>query len=423
MNPVALETKKKNMKRILQYIVDHDGATRINIAQQLGLSVGTVTNNINDLMELGLVSMGDKISGNLGRKATVLEFAGEGKYIVVVSMYIQYLLITVVDFNGCTIRETQKYQFGSSGCEEGEAIRQEFTDIISGYIDDLEEELRRRIEYMAIAVTGLVSRDDKVYASWYRWYNIPILDGLKERYHFRIYGDNVTRFKACQEFSMVGEDMKNVIYLYIGVGVACVQFFDGKVIEGKNRAGGEIGHICLDPCGERCHCGNIGCVERFCGENYILEDAKRFLQGKDKCVILKHLITELGMPLTVETLLKAEELGSTKVHSLFMRTAQYIGKTLAIIFNIFDPDCVILSGKLVEKSDFVYEKALQEMKANIVNTSGREICVKQAMLREEDLVGAIFRYTLKRYIKELDFEEFSARNRFVEDEDIDDGKD
>ena len=59
------------------------------------------------------------------------------------------------------------------------------------------------------------------------------MDELKERYHFRIYGDNVTKFKACQEFSMVGEDMKNVIYLYIGVGVACVQFFDGKVIEGK----------------------------------------------------------------------------------------------------------------------------------------------------------------------------------------------
>ncbi len=415
MNPVASEAKKNNMKRILQYIVDHDGATRINIAQQLGLSVGTVTNNINDLMELRLVSMGNKISGNLGRKATVLEFAGEGKYIVVVSMYIQYLLLTVVDFNGCIIRETQKCQFGSSECEEGETIRQKFTDIISGYIDNLEGEIRRQIEYMAIAVTGFVSRDDKVYASWYHWYNIPILDELKERYHFRIYGDNVTKFKACQEFSMVGEDMKNVIYLYIGVGVACVQFFDGKVIEGKNRAGGEIGHICLDPCGEKCHCGNSGCVERFCGENYILEDAKRFLRGKDKCEVLEHLVTELGMPLTVETLLKAEELGSAKVHSLFMRTAQYIGKTLAVIFNIFDPDCVILSGKLVEKSDFVYEKALREMKANIVNVGARDIYVKQAKVREEDLVSAIFHYTLKRYIKELDFEEFSIRNHFARD--------
>ena len=198
-------------------------------------------------------------------------------------------------------------------------------------------------------------------------------------------------------------------------GVACVQFFDGKVIEGKNRAGGEIGHICLDPCGEKCHCGNSGCVERFCGENYILEDAKRFLRGKDKCEVLEHLVTELGMPLTVETLLKAEELGSAKVHSLFMRTAQYIGKTLAVIFNIFDPDCVILSGKLVEKSDFVYEKALREMKANIVNVGARDIYVKQAKVREEDLVSAIFHYTLKRYIKELDFEEFSVRNHFARD--------
>ena len=130
---------------------------------------------------------------------------------------------------------------------------------------------------------------------------------------------------------------------------------------------------------------------------------------------IEHLVTELGMPLTVETLLKAEELGSAKVHSLFMRTAQYIGKTLAVIFNIFDPDCVILSGKLVEKSDFVYEKALREMKANIVNVGARDIYVKQAKVREEDLVSAIFHYTLKRYIKELDFEEFSVRNHFARD--------
>lgn len=403
MNPAASAAKKKNMKRILQYIVDHEGVTRINIAQQLDLSVATVTNNINDLIGLKLVTAGDKISGNLGRKATILKFEGEGKYIVIVSMHIQSLLITTVDFNGTVVKQMEEFSIPTGRNAQGEVIRQTFTDIITGYVDGLEGDVRQKIACMAIAVTGIVSRDKKVYASYYQWYNIPILDELERRYEFPIYCDNITRYKARQEIRMIGQDMMNVIYLYVGIGVGCVQFFGGKIVEGINGAGGEIGHVCLDPYAQICHCGNRGCVERLCGENYVLEDAEKFLEGQDGCKILKYLVNDMKMPLTIETLIKAEELGSAKVHGLFMRTALYIGKTLAFLYNVMDPDCVILAGELLELSDFVYEMAVQEMKTAIVNADARVIHIERAKTRQADLVGAMCHYAVEYYIKNLDF--------------------
>lgn len=404
MNPAAAIAKKKNLKKIMQYIVDHEEPTRITIAQALDLSVATVTNNINDLMELNLVSVGEKISGNRGRKATILRFKGEEKYVVTVSMYIQSLLITLIDFNKNVIRDTQKITFLERTKEKGETICEMFTQIISTYIDNLDENERNKIECMTIAVTGIVSRDKQVYASYYDWFNISLLDQLLERYDFPIYCDNVTRYKALEEVRLMNCEMMNVIYLYMGVGVAAVQFFGNRIIEGRNGASGEIGHICLEPYGEPCHCGNRGCVERYCGENYMLEEAEKLLGTRDSCEILEHLVYDLNEPLTIETLMMAEEMGSMKVHGLFTRMAYYIGKTLSFIFNVMDPDCVIVAGKLMEKCEFVYNNAVKEMRKNIVNVDAREICLNKAKIREEHVADVLAQYAINRYIKDYDFE-------------------
>lgn len=404
MNPAAAIAKNKNLKKIMQYIVEHEEPTRVTIAQALDLSVATVTNNINDLMELDLVSVGEKISGNRGRKATILKFKGENKYVVTVSMYIQSVLITLIDYNNNVIRETQKIKFLERTKAKGETVCDAFTHIISSYIDNLKEDEREKIECMTIAVTGIVSRDKKVFASYYEWYNISLLEQLKHRYGFPIYCDNVTRYKALEEVRMKNCEMMNVIYLYMGVGVAAVQFFGNRIIEGKNGASGEIGHICLEPFGEQCHCGNRGCVERYCGENYMLEEAERLLGTKENCEILTHLVCDLNEPLTVETLMTAERMGSMKVHSLFTRMAYYVGKTLSFIYNVMDPDCVIVAGKLMEKCEYVFNTAVVEMRKNIVNVEARDICLDKAKIKEEDLANALAQFAINRYIKDYNFE-------------------
>ena len=130
----------------------------------------------------------------------------------------------------------------------------------------------------------------------------------------------------------------------IGVGAGII--IGGLPVHGRDGHAGEIGHNVLDPSGPPCHCGKQGCIETFLGENTLLELAGRPLPRTDA---------------KVAALFKDAREGDAGALHAIECAAEPLGRAIANLLNMLNPERVLLGGSLGE----VLELARPEVEAAV----------------------------------------------------------
>ena len=137
-----------------------------------------------------------------------------------------------------------------------------------------------------------------------------------------------------------GAGFENMVFDTLGTGVGGGIVVGGKVIHGIHGAGGEIGHLVLNPREtEFCNCGKRGCVEQNCSATGIVRLAKKYLEET------KHPSSLSGLPeITCKDVFDAAKNGDTAAKEILEQVYDYMGQFLANICNVVDPEAVVLGG-------------------------------------------------------------------------------
>jgi predicted NBD/HSP70 family sugar kinase len=403
MNPAILAAKQKNARRILDYIIKCGETSRVNIAAALSLSTATVTNIINDLLAVNLVYEGRQDNAPVGRKATFIHFNEKLHYIIAVSLSsLKKVSLSVCDLLGEPL-DSKEICINSYVTESNTItiVLKRIIDAICTFIDSQEEEIKSKLCAVALSIPGIVNNKQIINAPSQNWKNMNLAPPLHAATKLPVYLENVTRIKSIYEMRYINPEDKNVIYLALSPGIGMVNFFDGKMIMGRNGIAGEVGHTTLDIHGPQCYCGNRGCFECYCGETNILKRSERLLEDDNKCDILCDLIENKGMPLTMNTLFTARNFGSLKVHELLSEAGEYLGAGLVSLFNCFDPDKIIISGAPVEGDSFLLDVAIEEAKSRIIGKFSREFNIQIATLKTEELHKGICAFVLNKLLDKL----------------------
>ena len=403
MNPAALTTKKNNKKKILNYTITHDDATRIKLGAALGLSAGTITNLATELIQQNLLLEGREAYYKHGRKTKFLKFNGDFDYVLCAEMAEQEALqLTVCNLLGDKIAsKTIRMSFTSSGSSSVQNIMRNFINNICSFLEQLGEDVRQKLCALAVSINGMVDTNKMIDMPLYNWRSVNLSAPLEAAVHLPIYIDNITRIKSVYETRYVNHTIKNIIYLNMSPGIGIAHYFNGKLICGMNGISGEAGHMTLKVDGEKCYCGNSGCFEVYCGHKALLNRLKSGLSKPDEYDVLHHMIDEQQMPLTLDTLDLALKQGSIYANELLIETGKYLGYGLVNLINIFDPDLFIVSGYGMDFDSFVLEVALAEARSRIVNTFRREIRMEHARLKKEENYKALTAYVLDDKLDEL----------------------
>ena len=93
------------------------------------------------------------------------------------------------------------------------------------------------------------------------WDSFSIRDYLREDYAAPVFVDNDVNLMALGELWRLQRSLQNFLVIKVGTGIGCGIVCHGEVYRGANGSAGDVGHICVDQDGPRCHCGNLGCVE------------------------------------------------------------------------------------------------------------------------------------------------------------------
>jgi glucokinase-like ROK family protein len=175
-----------------------------------------------------------------------------------------------------------------------------------------------------------------------QWDSFSIRDDLRAEYEAPVWVDNDVNLMALAELWRLKRELANFLVLKIGTGIGCGVVCHGEVYRGANGSAGDVGHICIDPAGPRCHCGNVGCVETMAGGPAIARDATAAAQAGESALLAERLAA--AGSLTPEDVGRASRAGDAAANQIVQRAGMQIGQMLASVVNFFNPSHVFVGG-------------------------------------------------------------------------------
>lgn len=182
------------------------------------------------------------------------------------------------------------------------------------------------------------------YSNNISWENVPLVKELEKYFSCEIRISNDANCAALGEVKAgAAKDVSNAILLTLGTGVGGGIILNGKVFEGSNAGGAELGHTSMILGGEPCTCGRRGCVEAYVSATALIRDAKR-AAAADKKSLLNQMcngrLENMNGRIPFDAALEGDAAAKEVVDNYYT----YLAEAIANYVNIFRPDVVILSG-------------------------------------------------------------------------------
>lgn len=147
-----------------------------------------------------------------------------------------------------------------------------------------------------------------------------------------------------------GKGYKNLVAVTLGTGVGGGIIIDGEILTGANGSGGEIGHIHIeDKEVEECNCHNKGCFEQYTSATGIVRLAKRRLAQDNKASILR------TGNVNAKTVFDAVKKGDEVAIEIAQQFGEYMGKGLAMIAGVVDPEIFVIGGGVSKAGEILFE--------------------------------------------------------------------
>jgi predicted NBD/HSP70 family sugar kinase len=115
--------------------------------------------------------------------------------------------------------------------------------------------------------------------------------------------------------------------------------------------------------GERCKCGNYGCLETLISEPVLIREANRLARSKPRGILAQHLARDDGRR-PIEQVFAAARAGDADALALIEVRARYLGIALANLVNVLNPELILLGGMFAQGSEFFLPTAERIMRAH-----------------------------------------------------------
>ena len=259
------DVKKLNKNRIFRLIYNSDKISRQEIADQLGLSLPTVNQNLKMLMEDGLIEYVGNFTSTGGRRAQAITIDNNARKAISVNIKADYINVDVVGLKGQIIYSM--------------AVKAHFSKS-SAYIEKLTDAVRHAVDYVGadaddilgvgITVPGILDDEKQILISApplkAKNYDFTRLISAID-YPVIVMNDARAEAYAGHWFNGKPEDEK--IYIMLGEGVGGAYINASAIRNGVHNRGGEFGHMVIHPRGKQCLCGKKGCFEAYVSEKVL----------------------------------------------------------------------------------------------------------------------------------------------------------
>lgn len=344
-----LETRRRNGILIKNKIFRTEHAMRGEIAKELGLTLPTITNSINEMIKEGVVEPEplpeECLSGGYGRKPQMVRFRREAGYSIGIELGAYHTRAVLVNLRGEVVEERTRRK---AALQYGEMLAQvtELVDELCGCVPSLQKEEGKLIG-IGIGVPGFVDTEGGTIRQNFRadWNGRPLGADLRERYPVPILIDNNTRFRAMgYEMQLRGTRPKMFAYLFISRGLACPIMYNDLVLSGAGAGAGELGQTILLYAGVNGEKRTVT-ADQIASESALFERCReemergRLLQLKKSC----RDATELS----IGQILDLQQAGDPEINALVEECIFGQALVMANVVNLLNPNTVVVDARMM----------------------------------------------------------------------------
>ena len=385
-NTTGVAYKNINLKKaLIAYFANIGNATIADLCKELNLSIPKVTNLLNDLIHDGMVQDNGKIDSSGGRKPNLYGLISDSVLFIGVDVKKNHINIGLTDLSKNIIKISEKIPYQLNNTKES---LENLCALINQFIKDGPAP-KEKILGIGINLSGRINHTSGYSYSFFYFEEEPLTKIIEAKVGISVFLENDTKAMACGEFSSGGiaKAEKDVLFLNLDYGIGLGIFIDGKIYYGKSGYAGEFGHIPLFDNEILCHCGKKGCLETEASGWALTRMFKEKIKEGSTSILTttKKNIEDIEM----DDIIFAANNDDVLAIELIGRIGSNIGRGIALLINIFNPELVILGGSLASTEEFIrlpIKSAINKYSLNLVNNDTQ---LKMSKLGEQaGIIGA-----------------------------------
>ena len=352
-------------KHILTLCEKGDTFSLADLARELGTSIPKITRIVGEMEQAGILSDWGKQESATGRRPSLYGLNPGAGYFIGVEVGQDSLALAVTDFTGRMLHFQDGIPYSLTNTEMS----------VLGLCTTVKKQARKYhlepalIRAVGVNLTGRVNHQTGYSYSYYISEEKPVRDILEAGFGRPVFIENDSRGMAFGEYmSGIAGDARTVLFLNVGWGLGMGMVLDGKLFNGKSGFSGEIGHFPLLDNHQICRCGKVGCLEtgasglalhRLIGE--------RLAKGNPS--ILSTAFTDHN-DITLNDILDAVAKEDVTAIECVEEVGDTLGRAVAGLINIFNPDVVVVGGRLSVTEQYLMPPllgAVNRLSLNLVN--------------------------------------------------------
>lgn len=280
-------------------------------------------------------------------------------------------LLALVQGNGTIVQQQQFATLPEQGMEDFiSRIEASILSLIAGMPE------AGKLKGIGICSAGVIDAAELsiVYAANLGWHNFKLGAILQERFGVPVILGNDANLAAVAEYVWgTQKQAKHLIYVTVSTGVGAGIISNGQLLQGISDSAGEFGHISVDLRGERCRCGNYGCLENYSSGTALAHIANERLEKREE-------------PWTSKMVLEQADAGHLGALELVQQAAFYLGNGIVTLIHLFNPTQIIFGGGVMSSENLLFvlmkqiveQRALPDMRKQVElrrTNLGKEIAV------------------------------------------------
>lgn len=338
------QTRTHNSQLIFKTIYDGGEVSRAEIARRTGLTRTTVSHVVGELSGEGLVAEVGVGPSAGGKPPILLSVPDDARHLIGIDLANSEFRGAVINLRG-EVRHRLNLPINEQDGDAALALVYHLIDELLGMTD-------QPVAGIGIGSPGLMDARQGVvrYAVNLNWRDLPLGELLEARYDLPVYIANDSQAAALAEMRF-GESQgaSHLLVVKVGRGVGAGVVLNRRLHYGDRFGAGEIGHIVLDPDGERCRCGNVGCLETLVSSRALISRAQQAMRADPSSVLWE--LVDAPEEITTDVLQRAHRAGDEQVAALIEQAGTHLGISLAYVIGALDVRQIVIAGSMAAFGD------------------------------------------------------------------------
>ncbi|MCF4100602.1 ROK family protein [Gillisia sp. M10.2A] len=382
-----VERKKYLQKiRIIKHLYLNGANTNADICNTFNVSLPTSMSLLNQLVADGIVSKQGRGESVGGRKPDLFGLKKNIFFVLSIQVEKFKVKLAILDNTHQILHEKTVKTKISKDFKSVDVLYKYASELIKTSKIDTEKLLG-----IGISMPGLVSSEEGRNFTYFISDEEPesLQSALEKKFKKPVVILNDAKSACLAECRFgLAKNKNNVLVISMDWGIGLGIIMGGKMHTGASGFAGEFGHIPMVEDGLLCHCGKRGCLETVASGFALVEKAKQGIRNGQNS-ILSTLVHEDLDKLEPQVIIEAANRGDQFAINVLSEIGISLGKGIAILIQIFNPELIILEGKIAEAKQFIITPIQQSINTySMIQLKERTEISLSTLGKNSSLLGA-----------------------------------